>query len=122
MSDEDDKRALDALDSRLKRAREEVQDPLTKPGPEKSEKGGVLGLAFRVAVEIVSAVAIGCAIGWLLDEWFDTRPWLMLVFIVLGSAAGILNVYRMAAGFGYAAGYAKNEDKTGDGAGRDEGI
>ncbi|MDD9878640.1 MAG: AtpZ/AtpI family protein [Magnetovibrio sp.] len=76
---------LEALESRIREAREEVQDPLTKPGPEKSEKGGPLGLAFRVAVEIVSAVAIGVAIGWFLDDWLDTRPWLMLVFIVLGA-------------------------------------
>jgi len=110
MSNETEKKALDDLEARLGKARAEVQDPLNTPGAEKSEKGGALGLAFRVSVEIVSAVAVGCGIGWLLDEWLDTRPWLMLVFLVLGGAAGILNVYRMAAGFGYAAGYARNEE------------
>ena len=73
-------------------------------GPPKS----ALGLAFRVAVELVSAVAVGVGIGWLLDQWLGTRPWLMLLFIVLGFAAGILNVYRQAAGHGYAVGYRKN--------------
>jgi len=112
---------LRRLDARLQEARSHVQDPLNKPGPEKSEKGSALGLAFRVAVEIVSAVAIGVGIGWLLDEWLDTRPWLMMVFIVFGFAAGILNVYRMASGYGYAAGYAKRDDKAGEKAGEDEG-
>lgn len=114
MADDDAKKALDELDSRLQAARAERQDPLRRPASENEEKGGPLGLAFRVSVEIVSAVAVGVAIGWLADQWFGTRPWLMLVFIVLGGAAGILNVYRMASGFGYAVGYKKTDE---DGAG-----
>ena len=73
----------------------------------KTPPGSALGLAFRVAVELVSAVAVGWGIGWLLDAWLDTRPWMMIVFIVLGGAGGVLNVYRMASGYGYAAGYDK---------------
>lgn len=122
MADDDDRNALNALDSRLKSARENRQDPLTRPGPETSEKGNALGLAFRVAVEIVSAVAIGVGIGWLLDGWLGTKPWLMLVFIVFGFAAGILNVYRMASGFGYAAGYAKPDTEAGHEAGPRDGT
>ena len=121
MVDKNDRDALNALDSRLKNARDHVQDPLNQPGAEKAEKGGVLGLAFRVSVEIVSAVAIGVGIGWLLDGWLQTTPWLMVVFIVLGFAAGILNVYRLAAGFGYAAGYTERHEQAGDKAGTDEG-
>ena len=113
MAEDDDKRALDALDQRLEQAREQSQDPLKDARAKKSEKGGPLGLAFRVSVEIVSAVAVGVAIGWLADEYFGTRPWLMLVFIVLGGGAGILNVYRMASGFGYAVGYQKRDDEAG---------
>lgn len=120
MVDDDGKKALDELDSRLAAARQHAQDPLKQPGAEKSEKGGPLGLAFRVSVEIVSAVAIGVAIGWFADEWLGTRPWLMLVFIVLGGGAGILNVYRMASGFGYAVGYQKRED-PGSGKDADKG-
>ncbi|MDG2205209.1 MAG: AtpZ/AtpI family protein [Alphaproteobacteria bacterium] len=121
MVDKNDRDALNALDSRLKNARDHVQDPLNQPGAEKAEKGGALGLAFRVSVEIVSAVAIGVGIGWLLDGWLETTPWLMVVFIVLGFAAGILNVYRLATGFGYAAGYTDRDEQAGDKAGTDEG-
>ena len=102
---------LSALDTRLKKARKLVQDPLTKKTTDGSEKGSVLSLAFRVAVEIVSAVVIGFCLGWFLDDWLGTKPWLMLMFVVIGFAAGVLNVYRMASGFGYSAGYA-NKDKT----------
>ena len=100
---------LSALDTRLKKARELVQDPLTKTTTDSSEKGSVLSLAFRVAVEIVSAVVIGFILGWFLDDWLGTKPWLMLTFVFIGFVAGVLNVYRMASGFGYSAGYAKKD-------------
>ena len=121
MAEKNDLNALNALESRLKTARHHVQDPMNKTFSEKAEKGGALGLAFRVSVEIVSAVAIGVGIGWLLDGWLETTPWLMVMFIVLGFAAGILNVYRLATGFGYAAGYTEMDEQAGDKAGTDEG-
>lgn len=70
-----------------------------------------LGLAFRVAVELVSAVAVGLAIGWGFDTWLETKPWGMVAFIFLGGAAGIMNVYRMAAGMNGSIGYTR-EDNT----------
>ncbi len=121
MADKNHPDALKSLNSRLKNARDHIQDPLNQPGPDKAEKGGALGLAFRVSVEIVSAVAIGVGIGWLLDSWLGSTPWLMVAFIVLGFAAGILNVYRLASGFGYAAGYTKQGEQAGDKASTDEG-
>lgn len=120
MAEQPDKQALKALNSRLKEARNQFQNPLDKAGVEKSQKGGALGLAFRVSVEIVSAVAIGVGIGWFLDDWLGTKPWLMLMFIVLGFTAGILNVYRIASGFGYAPGYAKRDENSGIDAGIDK--
>ena len=104
--------SIEELDTQLLKARERNQDPLKQKTEKKSEKDGPLGLAFRVSVEIVSAVAIGTLIGLLFDNWLGTRPWLMLLFIVLGGAAGILNVYRVASGFGYAVGYRDEPDET----------
>ncbi len=49
---------------------------------------------FRVGSELLSGVLVGTAIGYFLDTLFDTKPWLMVVFLFLGGAAGILNVYR----------------------------
>ena len=125
MADNNDRDALNALDSRLKTARAHAQDPLSQPvsqpGAEKAKKGEALGLAFRVSVEIVSAVAIGVGAGWLLDSWLGTTPWLMVVLVVLGFAAGILNVYRLAMGFGYAGGYTKQDEQAGDKVSTDEG-
>lgn len=113
MTEERPDQELERLDARLKEARGKVQAKDPGGGPEIQTPGSALGLAFRVGVELVSALAIGLGIGWLLDAWLDTRPWLMVVFIFLGGAAGILNVYRIARGFGYAVGYTK-EKKPGN--------
>ena len=54
------------------------------------------GQAFKMSTELVSAVLVGTIIGFILDTWFDTKPWLMIVFFFLGSAAGLQNVIRTA--------------------------
>ncbi len=53
-------------------------------------------IGFRVGIEMFSAVIVGAAIGYLLDNVIETKPWLLVVFMFLGGAAGILNVYRLA--------------------------
>ena len=64
---------------------------------EKSDKEGLfLGNAFKLGTELVAAVAVGTIIGFILDNWFDTKPILIIVFFILGSVAGILNVFRAA--------------------------
>ncbi len=55
------------------------------------------GIGMRVGVEMVSALVVAAAIGWGLDWWLGTRPILMAVFVLLGGAAGVLNVWRMFA-------------------------
>jgi len=106
---------LDAFGKKLSKAREsEEARRLWKSNVTRPPKSA-LGLAFRVAVELVSAVAVGLAIGWGLDNLLDTKPWLMVVFIILGFAAGVINVYRMASGFGNAVGYERdNEAQAGN--------
>ena len=51
---------------------------------------------FRLATDLLAGVLGGFAIGWGLDYWLGTSPWFLLVLIVLGMAAGILNVIRAA--------------------------
>ena len=55
-----------------------------------------IGTAFKMSTELVSAVAVGTIIGFILDSWFDTKPWLIIIFFFLGAAAGMLNVIRAA--------------------------
>jgi len=55
-----------------------------------------LGKAFKISTELVAAVIIGTTLGFILDNWFDTSPWLTICFFFMGVAAGILNVIKSA--------------------------
>jgi len=55
-----------------------------------------LGKALKISTELVAAVVVGSIIGFLLDDWFDTKPLLTICFFFIGVAAGILNVFRSA--------------------------
>ena len=44
----------------------------------------------------MAAVVVGTIIGFILDSWFDTKPWLIIIFFFLGAAAGMMNVIRTA--------------------------
>ena len=89
--------SLDRLGERLKAARERRRG---KPGP--SDSGGrggqASGLAtgMRIATEMVAALAVGVGIGLGLDAWLGTKPWLMILFLVLGAGVAFNNVVRTA--------------------------
>ena len=113
MSSDQKKDNLDDLGARLESAKAAPIDPTRIQKNDKLENGNALGLAFRVGVELISAVAVGTVIGWSVDYWLETQPWFMLAFILLGGAAGVVNVYRIASGFVYAAGYQEDKINTG---------
>lgn len=58
--------------------------------------GANMGLALRFAVDLVAGVGVGGFFGWVLDRQFGTSPWLLALFVMLGFAAGLLNVIRGA--------------------------
>ena len=55
-----------------------------------------LGRALKISTELIAAVAVGTTLGFILDNWLDTRPWLTISFFFMGVAAGILNVIKSA--------------------------
>ena len=55
-----------------------------------------IGTAFKLSTELVSAVAVGTIIGFILDKTFGTKPWLILIFFFVGVITGIVNVFRSA--------------------------
>ena len=62
-----------------------------------SQKRGLfMGSAFKLGTELVAAVAVGTIIGFILDNWFGTKPWFIIIFFFLGAAAGMLNVVKTA--------------------------
>ena len=79
--------------TRLKIAKKEI---LKKSLNENEKRGLFMGSAFRLGTELVAAVAVGTIIGFILDNWFDTKPWFIITFFFIGVIAGILNVIRVA--------------------------
>ena len=55
-----------------------------------------LGAALKLSTEMVAAVFVALTIGFILDSWFDTKPWLIIIFFFVGVIAGMLNVFRTA--------------------------
>lgn len=53
-------------------------------------------VGLRICADLLSAVIVGAALGYVLDEVLQTRPWCLIVFLLFGGAAGVLNVYRLA--------------------------
>ena len=79
--------------TRLKIAKSKIKKQALS---ENEKKGSFMGSAFKLGTELVAAVAVGTIIGFILDSWFDTKPWLIIIFFFLGTAAGILNVIKTA--------------------------
>ena len=83
----------DDLDTRLKIAKSKLENSEIKTD---RKKGVFLGNAFKLGTELVAAVAVGSIIGFILDNWFGTKPLLLILFFLFGSAAGIYNVIKAA--------------------------
>ena len=79
--------------TRLKIAKSKIKNQVQS---ENEKRGSFMGNAFKLGTELVAAVAVGTIIGFILDSWFDTKPWLIIIFFFLGAIAGMLNVIRTA--------------------------
>ncbi|MDC0619433.1 AtpZ/AtpI family protein [Pelagibacteraceae bacterium] len=79
--------------TRLKIAKSKIKKEVLS---DSEKRGSFMGSAFKLGTELVAAVAVGTIIGFILDTWFDTKPWLIIIFFFLGAAAGMLNVIRTA--------------------------
>jgi ATP synthase protein I len=103
----DDRDKLRSLGERVERA--QAARAASRPQSENVADKGILqvalGLGLRFGVEMVVALGLGLGIGWLFDRYLGTAPWGMVVFLILGAAAGILNVWRALTGRGLAVGY-----------------
>jgi ATP synthase protein I len=84
-------RRVGQLGDKLKRA--EAQHDTGRQGGDTLQGRG-MAYGFRMSSELVGAIVVGGLIGYALDQWLGTKPWLFLVFFVLGFAAGILNILR----------------------------
>ena len=89
------------LSARLQRLCERLshQEGTSRPveaGSSSKSDPSALARGFRLSTELVVGVAVGAFIGWALDKWLGISPWGMIVFLLLGFAAGVVNVMRAA--------------------------
>jgi len=91
-----------ALSARLRHLGEQLgsREP-SKPSepaapPSAANNASAMARGFRLSSELVAGVLVGAVIGWSLDHWLRISPWGLIVFLLLGFAAGVLNVMRAA--------------------------
>jgi ATP synthase protein I len=88
------------LSARLQRLGERLAsaDRLSENASGPRDAGQKSGFArgFQLSGELVGGGVVGAGIGWGLDHWLGTSPWGLIVFVLLGFAAGVLNVMRAA--------------------------
>lgn len=86
-----------SFEDRLRVAR--TKQGLDKPAPTSAsaDMGGrsAMGIGLRVGVELVSAMIVGVGLGWFLDRWLHTTPFLLILGVLLGGGAGVANVWRL---------------------------
>jgi ATP synthase protein I len=74
----------DDLDRRIAAAKQ-----ARAPHPVSHGEGAAENKGWAVGIEFVGTVLVSAFIGWLIDKWVDTAPWVMIVFLVLGFVAGL---------------------------------
>ncbi|HKS89139.1 MAG TPA: AtpZ/AtpI family protein [Stellaceae bacterium] len=91
----------------LRRLGREIDEARSRAGDGKpagrgdvTASGNALGFGLRVGIELIAALIVGVGLGWLADRYIGTRPWGLIAGFFLGSAAGMMNVFRAAQGMG----------------------
>ena len=96
MSDPDHSGSLEDLGARIARERQKAGLGKQERDADAERVGSGLGMAWRLSIEFVTATVVSTGIGWALDTWLGTTPWLMLLMLVLGGVAGVVNMVRAA--------------------------
>ncbi len=104
---------LQRLNEGLGHARGQAGRSSDSPGADRATNASGYARGFRLSSELVAGVVVGAGIGWLIDRWFGTSPWGLMIFLLLGFAAGVLNVMRSAgvvAGSRFDSGFGKDRE------------
>ena len=70
-----------------------------------------LGVYLKSGIELISAIIVALVIGIFLDNYFQSKPIFLIIFLILGFAAGIMNVFRSVKKLGFEVGFKKKNDK-----------
>jgi ATP synthase protein I len=88
---------LGSLNQRLSEVRGNRNVGTEQPGERNgAARASAMALGFRLSSELVAGVVVGALLGWSFDHLLSTSPWGLIVFLLLGFSAGVLNVIRSA--------------------------
>jgi len=90
---------LGSLNQRLSKIRDSRKietDPSGNEQETAQAKASAMAMGFRLSSELVAGVLGGAALGWGIDRLLSTSPWGLIIFLLLGFAAGVFNVMRAA--------------------------
>ena len=103
MTDRTNPPSLDDVEARLAVHRAE-KDKEREKSDQRRAVGAAHGVGFKIAAELVASVLVGAGLGFGLDQWLNTKPLFMVVMILLGFAAALMNIFRIMKGLDQAVG------------------
>jgi ATP synthase protein I len=95
LEDPELEKRLQSLEAALTQRGEEERQARDAGGRRRESSNG-MGYAVKISSEFIAGVVVGAALGWLIDKLFGTGPWGLIIFLLLGFCAGVLNVLRSA--------------------------
>lgn len=101
----DDHKNLKDLDEKIKKMRG-AKDDAAKQTASSDEEKDDMRMGIRAGTELVVTIAAGTLIGYYLDQWLDTAPVFLIIFVLAGIGAGFFNIYRITEGAGSQVGFA----------------
>jgi ATP synthase protein I len=117
MTERDQPPSLEDVEARLAAVRAEA-DKKRETSERRRASGAAQGVGFRIAAELVASVLVGAGLGYGLDSWLDTKPLFMVLMVLLGFAAALMNIFRIVKGLDQAVGLGRamreGEHKRGD--------
>ena len=81
--------------NKIKELKEKIQSIEKEMESNQKTKNSGAGMGIKISTELVAALIVGVGIGLIVDNYFDTRPFGLIIFFILGAFAGFLNVYRV---------------------------
>jgi ATP synthase protein I len=95
LADPELEKRLQSLEAALADKGEEGKRERDAAGRRRESSNG-MAYAVKISSEFIAGVVVGAALGWLIDKLFGTGPWGLIIFLLLGFCAGVLNVLRSA--------------------------
>ena len=83
-------------DNKIQELKKRIQSAeATNVTSKKKQKVNGAGFGFKISTEIIAALVVGVGIGLIVDKFFNTKPFGLIIFFIFGAIAGFLNVYRV---------------------------